>query len=106
MGISQASIAQRGAPARDAALGGGLVVEATPQPGEWRLNLQVVQQIWARFGTASVDLCASKHSTHCHKWFSHPQESEALGLNSLAIDWLIGLLYAFPPIPFLLEVLF
>ena len=63
-----------------------------PPSGEWRLHPQVVQQIWARFGQASVDLFATEDNTQCPRWFSWTQDA-------LAQDWPQELLYAFPPLP-------
>jgi len=40
------------------------------RPGEWRLYLEVVMQIWQRFSKVDVDLVASEESTHCPLWFS------------------------------------
>ncbi|KAK7919192.1 hypothetical protein WMY93_010476 [Mugilogobius chulae] len=41
-----------------------------PLPGEWRLNPEIVSQIWARFGVAVIDLFASRENTHCRLFFS------------------------------------
>ncbi len=61
-----------------------LVPSQTPLPGEWRLNPEVVQMIWHRFGRANVDLFASEESTHCLLWFSWTEKSSTLGQDALA----------------------
>jgi hypothetical protein len=66
---------------------------------EWRLNPEVVEMIWQRFGRAEVDLFASATTTHCRLWFSLAEESSPLGQDALAHAWPDRLLYAFPPIP-------
>ncbi len=70
-----------------------------PLPGEWRLNPEVVQMIWHRFGRANLDLFASKESTHCPLWFSWTEQSSPLGQDALAHTWPDLLVYAFPPTP-------
>ncbi len=65
--------------------------------GEWRLNPQVVNLIWQRFGRAEVDLFASSTTAHCPLWFSLSPPL-LLGLDALAHEWPRTSLYAFPPI--------
>lgn len=88
--------------------GADLMSRGGPLEDEWRLQPEVVQQIWSRFGKATVDLFASGSNTHCPRWFSlKPQDRPPLGVDAFAhAPWPRGLLYAFPPlrlIPQLLE---
>lgn len=68
-----------------------------PLPGEWRLNPEVVGQIWAQFGMAVADLFASRETTHCPLFFSIMWDNPPLGVDAMAHQWPQGLLYAFPP---------
>ena len=70
-----------------------------PREGDWRLHPQVVQQLWASFGRAQVDLFASQENTHCPSWFSLAGPPGPLGLDALSHDWPQTRLYAFPPFP-------
>lgn len=88
--------------------GADLMSRGGPLEDEWRLQPEVVQQIWTRFGRATVDLFANRSNTHCPHWFSlDPQDHPPLGVDAFAhAPWPRGLLYAFPPlrlIPQLLE---
>ena len=76
-----------------------------PPPGEWRLHPEVVLNIWDVLGMAEVDLFATEESTHCPLWFSLAEETSPLGQDALAHDWPESLLYAFPPIPLIHQVL-
>ncbi len=64
---------------------------------EWVLHPQVVQKIWKTFGKAEVDLFASKDNSHCPTYYSKDRDA-------LAHDWPNLLLYAFPPIALLPQV--
>ncbi len=64
---------------------------------EWMLHPQVVQKIWKIFGKAEVDLFASKDNSHCPIYYSKDRDA-------LAHDWPNLLLYAFPPIALLPQV--
>ena len=59
---------------------------------EWSLHPQIVDQIWTRFGRATVDLYATDSNSKCFRWFTPAQDA-------LAQQWPQTLLYAFPPIP-------
>ncbi|XDV25256.1 hypothetical protein PO909_029202 [Leuciscus waleckii] len=76
-----------------------------PKPGDWCLHKAVVQSIWGLYGTAAVDLFASRETTHCPLWFTEQKEQGSLGQDALAHNWPDLLLYAFPPIPLLWPVL-
>ncbi|KAL0195548.1 hypothetical protein M9458_009120, partial [Cirrhinus mrigala] len=75
-----------------------------PRPGEWMLHPEVVKQIWRIFGSAQVDLFATRENAQCPLWFSlvHPAP---LGLDAMAQTWPRLRLYAFPPIALLPGVL-
>ncbi|KAI7813397.1 putative receptor tyrosine-protein kinase erbB-4-like, partial [Triplophysa rosa] len=68
------------------------------RPGEWRLHEGVVDSLWEIYGTAAIDLFASRVSTHCPLWFSAQKEQGSLGQDALAHEWPNLLLYAFPTI--------
>ena len=76
-----------------------ILSRAGPPDGDWHLHPQVVQQLWDRFGTAQVDLFASRDSTHCPSFFSMSDPAGPLGLDALAHEWPMTKLYAFPPFP-------
>ncbi len=61
---------------------------------EWMLH---PQKMWKTFGKAEVDLFASKDNTHCPTCYSKDRDA-------LAHDWPNLLLYAFPPIALLPQV--
>ena len=82
-----------------------LLSRSGPLAGEWRLHPEVVSQLWARFGRASVDLFASHENTHCGLWFSLTGQGGPLGLDALSREWPDGLLFAFPPLPLIPQVL-
>ncbi len=65
---------------------------------EWTLNPQTVQEIWGIFGRPEVDLFASEDNTHCQTYFSKDRDA-------LAHDWPYLLLYAFPPITLIPQVI-
>ena len=45
--------------------GADLLSWGTPVYGEWTLHSEIVEQIWARFGRATVDLFASRNNAQC-----------------------------------------
>ena len=65
---------------------------------EWRLHPQTVQKIWEVFGRAEIDLFASKDNSHCPIYFSKIKDA-------LSQDWPNRLLYAFPPVPLIPQVI-
>ncbi|XP_066575402.1 uncharacterized protein LOC136764922 isoform X1 [Amia ocellicauda] len=67
-----------------------------PDSSEWRLNHQVVEQIWKRLGRARVDLFATQAMTHCPMWFSLETGGGPLGVDAFAHPLPQELLYAFP----------
>ncbi len=65
---------------------------------EWTLHPLAVQKIWEIFGRARVDLFASEDNSHCPIYFTR-------SMDALAHEWPSLLLYAFPPITLLPQVL-
>ena len=82
-----------------------LLSRGAPPPGEWRLHPQVVSQLWDRFGVARTDLFATRENAHCERWISLVGQGGPLGLDALSAEWPDGLLYAFPPLPLIPQVL-
>ncbi len=65
---------------------------------EWTLHPLTVQRIWEVSGRARVDLFASEDNSHCPIYFTK-------STDALAQEWPSLLLYAFPPIALLPQVL-
>ncbi|KAI2662293.1 Transposon Ty3-G Gag-Pol polyprotein [Labeo rohita] len=61
-------------------------VEAGAEAREWMLHPEVVKQIWRIFGSAQVDLFATRENAQCPLWFSlvHPAP---LGLDAMTQTW-------------------
>ncbi len=74
-----------------------------PFPGEWRLNPEVVQMIWHRFGRANVDPFTSEINTLPSVVLMN--RKVPLGQDRLAHTWPDLLLYVFPPTPLILPSL-
>ncbi|KAI2650039.1 Transposon Ty3-G Gag-Pol polyprotein [Labeo rohita] len=77
-------------------VGADILSRQGPRPGEWMLHPEVVKQIWRIFGSAQVDLFATRENAQCPLWFSlvHPAP---LGLDAMTQTWPRLRLYAFPP---------
>ena len=80
-------------------VGADLMSRGGPRDDEWQLCPQIVLQLWSRFGTAQVDLFASRETAQCPLWFSARREDNPpLGVDAFAHEpWPKCLLYAFPP---------
>ncbi|XP_041860863.1 uncharacterized protein LOC121652254 [Melanotaenia boesemani] len=78
--------------------GADLLSRGVPVYGEWTLHPVVVEQIWTRYGRATVDLFASRENAHCALFYSLRSMDAPLGVDALAHVWPPGLLYAFPPL--------
>ncbi len=65
---------------------------------EWMLHLLAVKRIWEVLGRARVDLFASEDNSHCPIFFTK-------SMDGLAHEWPSLLLYAFPPVALLPQVL-
>ncbi|KAI2661474.1 Transposon Ty3-G Gag-Pol polyprotein [Labeo rohita] len=76
-------------------VGADILSRQGPRPGEWMLHPEVVKQIWRIFGSAQVDLFATRENAQCPLWFSlvHPAP---LGLDAMTQTWPRLRLYAFP----------
>ncbi|KAL0159531.1 hypothetical protein M9458_043256, partial [Cirrhinus mrigala] len=63
-------------------VGADILSRQGPWPGEWMLHPEVVKQIWRIFGSAQVDLFATRENAQCPLWFSlvHPAP---LGLDAM-----------------------
>ena len=78
--------------------GADLLSRGAPVYGKWTLHPQVVEQIWARYGRAQIDLFASRENARCELFFSLSTLNAPLGVDALAHAWPHELLYAFPPL--------
>uniref|UniRef100_UPI003AAC7FDB uncharacterized protein n=1 Tax=Centroberyx gerrardi TaxID=166262 RepID=UPI003AAC7FDB len=78
--------------------GADLLSRGFPLAREWKLHPEVVEQIWGRFGRATVNLFASRENAHCPMFFSLQDGSAPLGLDALAHQWPQTLLYVLPPV--------
>ncbi len=58
----------------------------------------MVEEIWHHFSRAVANLFASSNNAHCPPYYSIGRDSPPLGSNAMAHQWPQGLLYAFPPI--------
>ncbi|XP_062286992.1 uncharacterized protein LOC133992289 [Scomber scombrus] len=78
--------------------GADLLSRGAPVYGEWTLHPEIVEQIWARYGRAAVDLFASRGNAQCALFYSLRNLDAPLGIDALAHVWPHELLYAFPPL--------
>ena len=85
--------------------GADLLSRGAPVYGEWALHPAVVDQIWARYGRATVDLFASRENAQCARFFSLSDVDAPLGIDALAHTWPPELLYAFPPLTLIFPTL-
>ncbi|XP_053173996.1 uncharacterized protein LOC128357652 [Scomber japonicus] len=81
--------------------GADLLSRGAPVYGEWTLHPVIVEQIWARYGRAAVDLFASRGNAQCALFYSLRSLDAPLGIDALAHVWPHELLYAFPPLALL-----
>ncbi|KAI2645288.1 hypothetical protein H4Q32_028267 [Labeo rohita] len=65
---------------------------------EWMLHPQMVQRIWEIFGKAEVDFFASENNYHCPTYFLKNKDA-------LAHEWPILLLYTFPPVALIPQII-
>lgn len=70
--------------------------QGTPVYGERALCPAVVEQAWARYGRASVDLFASSDNTRCTRFYSLHSKGAPQGIDALMHIWPHELLY--PPL--------
>ena len=78
-----------------------------PHADDWSLNPCILGRIWDKFGEARVDLFTSKENAKCPLWFGlNPADDAPLGVNALGLrPWPKELLYAFPPVSQLPDLL-
>ncbi|KAK9975285.1 hypothetical protein ABG768_023338, partial [Culter alburnus] len=99
MGSSEASVAQSDSCSWQEQSGRRHVVTEHVVPSdEWMLHPKVVLKIWEFFGRAEIDLFASEDNSHCPTFFSKE-------VDALAHTWPSTLLYAFPPIALIPQVI-
>ena len=84
--------------------GADLLSRGTPRYDDWSLNPQVATSIWDRFGLPTADLFASANNNKLPLYFAI-RGSATLGVDALAHAWPNGLLYAFPPLSLIHQVL-
>lgn len=73
--------------------------------GEWALKPEVLQLIVNRFGLPLVDLFATHPNREVPRFLSRNYHWEAEAMDPLSVEWPQGLLYAFPPVLILQNVL-
>lgn len=67
--------------------GADLLSRGNPLYGEWRLNREVIEQIWSMiYSSVTVDLFASHDNAQCPLFFSLRDHSAPLGLDALAVS--------------------
>ncbi len=79
-------------------LGANRLSRSNVPSDELTLHPQTVQEIWGIFGRPEVNLFASEDNTHCQTYFSKDRDA-------LAHDWSNLLLYNFPPIALIPQVI-
>ena len=84
--------------------GADLLSRGEPRYADWSLNPQVAQNIWDRYGTPVADLFAAVDNFKLPNYFAI-RGTGTLGVDALAHAWPPGLLYAFPPLSLLHQVL-
>ena len=74
-----------------------------PRPGDWTLHHDLINQIWSEFGKAEVDLFATRDKL-CFSLSA--KDNPPIGVDAFAHrPWPNALLYAFPPVPLIPQVL-
>ena len=71
---------------------------------DWSLHPGVARQIFGRYGSPEVDLFASEENAKCTRFFSI-RGTAPLGQEAMGHDWPRELLYAFPPLRLIYQVL-
>ena len=84
--------------------GADLLSRGEPRYADWSLNPQVAQNIWDRYGTPVADLFAAVDNFKLPNYFAI-RGTGTLGVDALAHAWPTGLLYAFPPLSLIHQVL-
>ncbi len=78
--------------------GADMLFQSNVPSKEWTLHPQTVQRIWEIFGKAEVDLFALEDNSYCPTYYSKVR-------NALAHEWSNLLLYAFPLIALIPQVI-
>uniref|UniRef100_A0A2D4KIK5 Reverse transcriptase RNase H-like domain-containing protein n=1 Tax=Micrurus paraensis TaxID=1970185 RepID=A0A2D4KIK5_9SAUR len=73
--------------------------------GEWQMHPHIFQEIVHRFGTPQVDLFATPQNSQLPRFYSRYNTPGAEGVNALRGRWPQELLYAFPPLPLIPQVI-
>ena len=76
-----------------------------PDPHEWRLLPKIVSRLFSRWGLPQIDAFASPQNHQLPIWFSRLPHPGAAGVNALSQSWTGLSIYAFPPIPLILQTL-
>ncbi len=79
-------------------LGADMLFQSNVPSDEWTLHPQTVLEIWEIFSRPEVDVFDSENNTHFQTYFSKDRDA-------LAHNWPYLLLFAFPPIALILQVI-
>ena len=74
-------------------------------PTEWSLHQDIVQDLFDRWGTPTLDLFATRYNKRCPVFVSPVPDPLALETDALSFPWEGLFAYAFPPHQILLPVL-
>ena len=74
-------------------------------PTEWILLPEVVQELFARWGTPNIDLFATSLSNQCPVYVSPVPDPQAWEVDAFSISWNNLHAYAYPPTKLLLPLL-
>lgn len=78
---------------------------STVDPGEWHLHPQLFGELSQRFGLPEVDMFASHLNAQLPRFVSRFPSPGAEQTNALRCRWPRTLLYAFPPLPLIPQVI-
>ena len=76
----------------------GALNTGAPVCREWTLHPEIVEQIWACYSRAAVDLFTSRGNMQCMLFYSLRSMDAPLGVDALVHIWLHEPFYAFPPL--------
>lgn len=78
----------------------------TSLPGEWELQLAVLQEIFNEWGTPLLDLFATHANAKLPVFVSPCPDPRAWRVDAMSFPWdSLGLVYAYPPAPLLPKVI-
>uniref|UniRef100_A0A2D4J0A8 ribonuclease H n=1 Tax=Micrurus lemniscatus lemniscatus TaxID=129467 RepID=A0A2D4J0A8_MICLE len=77
----------------------------TVDQGEWKLHPQVFRELSQKFDTPRIDMFASHLNTQLPRFVSRFPAPGAENVNALRCRWPHELLYAFPPLPIIPQVI-